>query len=251
MTLARDVELPLPASAGSGLLDLTRPLPAGWERGVVFATGVCLTSGIHQFCAGSPTEKSFQATDLGEFTPFGVEVSVVCTTLDSEERRVSQARAALGLVAEASVGAEFATGATSGNPSLADATPSGAGATAAQALGVLEDVIAGALSGQQATVHMAPSDLVALAAASAVQQDLAGWVTPGGHRIIASAGYVTLAGTLFATAEVFAGLGTPFEIRTVDRTDNRHLVVHEAPALAIFDPCFNVSVDITDSPASP
>lgn len=254
MTLARDIELPVPASVGTGILELARPLPDGWERGVTFATGVCLVAGRHQFCPeliaspGSPAEKTFQATDVAEFFPYGVEVSIECTTLSDTDYRRRQAAAALPLVAERQIGLAAATGTVEGgalNPSLADAVASGAEADAAAALGTLEDLIATNLSGQQAWVHVAPSDLVALVAAQAVYRDLSGWVTPGGHRVVASAGYTDLAGTLTATAEWFAGFGTPELMSTIDRADNTYMAVMEAPALAVFDPCFNVSVDIT------
>jgi hypothetical protein len=216
---------------------------------VQFASEVCLIAGSHQFCPTSPGEKQLQGTDIAEFDPLGVEVSVVCTTL-SDTERLDRAATALSVVAEFNVGAELATGAVTGNPSLADATASGSAATAAEALAILEGLIASNLRGHLAWVHVAPSRLTELVAADVVHMDLVGnWRTATGHLVVASPGYETaLADELVATPEVFADLGGRESIQVVDWTDNRHLAVHEAPALAVFDPCFNVSVSITDSP---
>lgn len=250
--LARAVSLPPAGLVGGGVLDQARPLPEGWTRGLTFATEACLAAGEHLFCPTSPGEKNFQGTTLAEFTPYGIEVSVVCTTLggaDSFAVREARADQALDAKAEISVGSELATGALTGNPSLADASSSGTGADAVAALAILEDEIAQTLGTFQAWIHATPARLTELVAGYVVYRDMGGWRSPGGHVVVASGGYVgNIDDELVATTEVFAEVGPIDRGRTVDREDNRYLSVHEAPALAVFDDCFNVSVAIETSP---
>lgn len=258
MTLTRGVILPSATAVGGGILAQARPLPDGWESGVDFATEACLIAGEHLFCPDSPTAKQFQSTALAEFKAYGVEISVVCTTLGGERARTErEARAfqALGVVEEFSVGFVLATGLTqagqdTGNPSLADASSGGSAADEVAALALLEDNIATNLHGHLAWVHVTPATLVELAACSAIYlDDLGSWRTPSGHLVVTSPGYVgNIDGELVATTEVFAAVGEIDLVRTVDRTDNRYLAVHEAPALAVFDPCYMVSVSVVTSP---
>lgn len=261
MTLTRDVVLPPATAAGGGILAVGRPLPAGWERGIeAAATGACLATGEHIYCPTSPTEKSFLSLDSFSFDAFGIEIGVVCTTLGGEradaERR-ARAFQMLEAKAEYSVGYVLATGETqagvdTGNPALADALTVGPAASAVEALGVIEDSIASNLEGLGAFVHVTPATLVALVAGFAVYRDIDTWRTPSGHIVVASPGYVgNIDGQIVATTEVFTGVGEIDLISTVDRTNNRYLAVHEAPALAVFDPCFNVSVTFDTSPTSP
>lgn len=257
MTLTRGIVLPSISSVGGGILDLARPLPDGWTRGVEFATEACLAAGEHVFCPTSPVEKEFQGSVLADFHAFGIEVSVVCTTLGGARataERESRAAAALSVVDEFSVGYVLATGETQAgvdttNPSLADATSGGSAATAAGALAILEDSIASNLRGHLAWVHVTPATLVALVATQAVYRDLDGWRTPAGHVVVASPGYVgNIDDEIVATTEVFASRSPAELVDTVDRADNRYLAVHEAAALAVFDPCYNVTVGVGTSP---
>lgn len=250
MTLARDVTLPSASAVGGGVLAQARPLPDGWERGVEFATETCLIAGSHQFCPASPGEKSFQGTDLAEFDAFGVEVSVACTTLTPFDERLAQARAALGVVAEFDVGAELATGTVTGNPNLGDAVSVGSAGFSKDALALVEGAIATNLRGDLAWVHVAPLRLTELLSEQAIwMDDMGAWRTATGNLVVSSPGYETaLADEIVATPEVFADLGDVDLIRTTDRADNRHMAVHEAPALAVFDPCFVVSASIVLSP---
>ncbi len=259
MTLTRGINLPPATAVGGGILDQAQALADGWTRGVEFATEACLAAGEHVFCPTSPVEKEFQGTVLSDFHPFMVEVSVVCTTLSgarANAERESRAAAALSVVDEFSVGHVLATGETQAgvdttNPSLADAvaTSPATAATAAEGLAVIEDSIASNLRGHLAWVHVTPATLVELVAAQAVYRDFDGWRTPTGHLVVASPGYVgNIDGEIVATTEVFASRSDAELVDTVDRSDNRYLAVHEAAALAVFDPCFAVSVGITTSP---
>jgi len=254
VTLTRGVILPSSTAVGGGILAQARPLPDGWETGIDFATEACLIAGEHLFCPTSPADKEFQTTELAEFKAFGIEVSVVCTTLGGERARTereSRASQALSVVDEFSVGFVLATGETqagndTGNPALVDATDVGNGSSVTDAISQLEGVIALTLQGHLAWVHITPQDLVTAYAEQAIYlDDLGSWRTPSGHLVVSSPGYTeAIAGEIVATTEVFASRGGIELTRTVDRTDNRYLAVHEALALAVFDPCFNVSVDL-------
>lgn len=253
--LNRGVVLPSATSVGGGILAQARPLPDGWERGVEFATEACLAAGEHVFCATSPVDKDFQATELASFDPFGVQVSVVCSTLggaQAQAEREAKARAALAVVDEFSVGHVLATGQTTdnvdtGNDNLSDATSAGNAATAEAALAILEDSIATNLRGHLAWVHVTPARLTELAVAQAIYRDeLGAWRTATGNLVVASPGYAgNIDDEIVASTEVFAERGEIELMRTVDRSDNRYLAVHEAAAMAVFDPCFLVSVGIT------
>lgn len=260
MTTALPIPVVLPPApaAGGGILGRATMLEPGWERGVSFATEACLTAGEHVFCVDSPTEKQFQGGTLADFNPYGIEVGVVCTTLGGERadaEREARAFQALEVVAEYSVGYVLATGETqagedTGNPALADATSQGTAATATAALALLEDVTAETLRGHRAWYHLAPSTLTQLVADGSVVGDVDdGWFSPTGHIVVASPGYAdTLADKIVATTEVYASVGDIVLMRTMDYATNRKLALHEAPALAVMDPCFNVSVGITSSP---
>ena len=254
MTLTRPTVLPPASTVGGGILDQAAGLPDGWERGLGFATQACLAAGEHIFCPGSPVAKTFQGTDLAEFFAYGIEASVVCTTLGgarANAEREARAFQALTAKAELSVGFVLATGETQAgvdtlNPSLADASSGGTAASAVAALALIEDLIAVNLGSFLAWVHVAPSTLTELVSATAVYLDsLGSWRTPTGHLVVASPGYAeTIPSEIVATTEVFASLGAIELMTTVDREDNRYLAVHEAAALAVFDPCFNVTVAI-------
>lgn len=257
MTLVRGITLPPSSTVGGGVLDESTGLPDGWERGLAFAAEACLAAGSHVFCPDSPTEKEFQSTTTTEFSPFGVEVSIVCSTLGgfrNQADRDARADQALRGKAEIAVGHTLATGETlagvdTGNAGLVDAVSGGSAATAAGALAIIEDSIGANLGTYLAWVHVTPATLTELLDAGVVYRDLGSWRTGTGHLVVASPGYVgNIDDEIVATTEVFAGISETEFIRTTDRVDNRYLSVHEAAALAVFDPCYNVSVGITTSP---
>lgn len=258
MTLTRPITLPPSAQGGGGVLNTAGPLPEGWTRGVEFATEACLAAGEHVFCPDSPSEKTFQGTELASFAPVLIEVSVQCSTLGGDrnrEEREARAFQALQAKAEKSVGYVLATGETqagvtvNANPSLADATDIGTAADAVGALALIEDAIGDTLGGFVGWVHVTPRTLTELVAGFAVYRDGGDWLTPNGNVVVASPGYIgNLDGLVVATTEVFAEVGPSFRVRTTDRTVNTFMEVHEAPGMAVFDPCFNVSVDFETSP---
>lgn len=257
MTLTRPITLPPSLSDGVGVLANALPLDGGWTRGVEFASEACLAAAEHVFCPDSPAEKTFAGSELADFAPVLIEVGVVCSTLSGFQNiaeREARAGRALVVKAEKSVGYVLATGDTqggedTGNPALADASSAGTAATAVDALAIIEDAIGDNLGGYQGWVHVTPATLVELVAGFAVYRDAGQWLTPNGNVVVASPGYVgNLDGQIVASNEVFANVGNPIVIRTTDRSDNRELVLHEAPAIAVFDPCFLQVVTFETSP---
>jgi hypothetical protein len=253
VTLADRVLIADPPLVGGGVLSLSASFPSGtrWQSGVTgIGTGACLEAGTHLFCPTSPGEKTFQGIDTFEFTPYAAEVSVECSTLSISDAVEARASEAVRARAEFVAGSELATGTVSGNPSLADATPTAAATDAVDALSILEGAIATTFGGFGAWVHVAPSDLVTLVAGQALWRDLAGWRTPGGHVVVSSPGYqASLAGTLVASTPVTAQAGSP-RAGTIayDRTINRRMAVFEVPVLAVFDPCGLISTTFEGSP---
>jgi hypothetical protein len=234
-----------------GLLSAARPLPAGWERGVTFGDGWCLDPAPWPYCLPdvspppSPGEKQAQGLAPGaEFDPFGLYQAVECTTLSTDAAR-TEAGETLAATADWLMGQELQTGAQTGNPSLEDATPVAAGGAGyAEALATVEGQIAAELKGRLGFVHVTPADLVLLVAAQVVVRDGRTWRTPGGHVVVSSAGY-DFDGTLHATGEVFAAV-SPVETRVdVDRSINQTVAYAEQIGLAVFPPCFNISVEVT------
>lgn len=258
MTLADRVLIADPPLVGGGVLSLAASFPTGtrWQSGVTgIGTGACLEAGTHLFCPTSPGEKTFQELDTFSFDPYAAEVSVECSTLSITTDVEERARVAVRARAEYVVGTELATGALTGNPSLADATSvSTTATTAAGALASLEGAIATTFQGFEAWVHVAPYDLAALVACSIVWRDLSGWRTPSGHVVVSSPGYqASLQGTLVASTPVTAEVGTPRGGQTAYQIGtNRRMAVFEVPVLAVFDPCGLISVTYVDeSPGSP
>jgi hypothetical protein len=188
--------------------------------------------------------------DIFSFTPYAAEVSVECSTLSITTDVEDRASLAVRARAEFVAGSELAAATVSGNPSLADATPTAAGADAVDALSILEGAIATTFGGFGAWVHVAPSDLVTLVAGSALWRDLAGWRTPGGHVVVSSPGYqAALAGTLVASTPVTAEAGAPRGGQTAYAIGtNRRMAVFEVPVLAVFDPCGLISTSFGESP---
>lgn len=258
MTLTLPITLPLSGSGGGGVLaNSAGPLPDQWTRGVEFATEACLAAAEHVFCPDSPTEKAFGSSVVSPFAPFGIEVGVVCSTLSGSRsiaEREARAFEVLRTKAEYSVGYVLATGETqagedTGNAALVDASSGGSAADAVGALALIEDAIGETLGGYVGYVHVTPATLVELVAGFVVYRDAGQWLTPNGNVVVASPGYIgNIDNEIVATTEVFAEVGSIERIQTVDRSDNRYLVLHEAAAIAVFDPCFNVSVAIETSP---
>lgn len=248
MVLVQRIDLPAPSRPVGGLLSAARPLPTGWERGVTFGDDWCIDPAPWPYCVpdvSPPDPKSGSAPgDIAEFEPLGLYQAVECTTLSRDTARVT-AEETLAATADWLLGAELQTGAETNNPNLEDATPVAPGATGiTEALATVEATIATELKGRLGFIHVTAGDLVRLVGAQVLVRDGRVWRSPSGHTVVSSVGY-TFDGTLHATAEVFASVSA-IETRTdVDRAINQTVAYAEQIGLAVFPPCFNISVEVT------
>jgi hypothetical protein len=240
-----------------GLLAASRALSGTWEKGVTFTAGSCLAPQVWPYCppdSPEPSTKTFYSPgDIVEFEPVAILQGMLCsglglTNADMGTDRDTASRLAnetIDLTRDYALGAEFATGAITGNPSLADATPLAGVTSHTDAMAALEAAIAGSLYGRLGYIHVAPDDLVYLVAEDVVWRDGPRWRSPMGNVVVASAGYVSLSGTLYATPEVFAAAGFRENRAALDRATNTWEALAEESGLAVFDPCFNVSVAVS------
>lgn len=238
--------LPAPRPVEGGLLRAALPFPdSRWTRGVKFNSSECLDGLPFPFCnlPDSPVEKTSQnPSEVETFDSFGIIVTVDCTTLGSGDP-AKYAEQGLDVKREYVVAVEFSTGLTTNNPSLADATGVGTGSGIVEALALLEDEIADAIGGRLALIHVSPGNGVLLAAASAIRFSEGQWRTPSGHIVVISPGYHDLV-DLHATGDVYAGTAGTTTLSSVDRTVNQRFATAEELGLAVFDPCFNISVTV-------
>lgn len=249
MTLKTAIDLPAPTRAGGGLLAASRPLPDGWERGVVFNGSTCLGPQTWPYCPSEvsppPTVKDYDAlSDVAEFSPVGIYQGVECTTF-SQNRAAVAAGEALDVTAEYQLAYELATGDSTSNPSLADGLALPAAGSVIEAIAAADQAAAEGLFGRLAYVHVSPGMLVEAFAAQVVIREGRSWRTPNGHLVVASPGYHELGSTVHVTAEVFASLSVPTSMVDIDRATNQSFAQAEQLGLAAFDPCFNVAVEVT------
>lgn len=249
MTLKTAIQLPAPTRVGGGLLAASRPLPDGWERGVSFNGSTCLGPQTWPYCPpeASPPPESKEYANLSavaEFEPLGIYQGVDCTTF-SQDRAATSAAEALDVTAEYQLAHELATGESTGNPSLSDAGTPLAAASIVDAMSAAESLAAEHLFGRLAYFHVSPSMLTQLVAAQVVMREGRSWRSPMGHLIVASVGYWELGEVIHATPEVFASLSVPETMVDIDRSVNQAFAQAEQIGLAAFDPCFNVSVEVT------
>jgi hypothetical protein len=247
MPLVTRIDLPAPSRPVGGLLSAARPLPTGWERGVTFGDAWCLAPSPWPYCLPEGSEDSKTADGKAapaEFEPLGLFQAVECTTMDTNQAQ-NDAAETLAATADWLLGAELQTGSVTGNPNLEDATPVASAATGyAAALATVDQQIALGLSGRLGFIHVTPLDLAMLVSEQVLVRDGRTWRSPSGHTVVSSPGY-TFDETLHATPEVFASL-SPLEARVdVDRAINQTVAYAEQIGLAVFPPCFNISVEVT------
>lgn len=250
MTLKTAIELPAPRRVGGGLLSAARPLPDGWERGVQFNGSTCLGPQTWPFCPAedspvSPGEKVYDTlSGVAEFESFGIYQGVECTNF-SQNRAATSAAEALDVTAEYQIAQELATGAQTGNPSLSAATNVVA-ADYVAAMAAAETYASDLLFGRLAYYHVEPGVLTELVAAELVRLEGRAWRSPMGHTVVASPGYSGQLGlSIHVTGEVFASLGVPETMVDIDRSINQMYAQAEQIGLAAFDPCVNISVEVT------
>jgi hypothetical protein len=230
-----------------GLLRAARPIPdVGWTRGVLVNSSQCVDGLPYPYCeptASASAKTSQESSEVSTFIPVGIYVKVDCTTLGYGDP-LKYAEQGLDVTREYVVAQEFATGTTTSNPSLADATSVGSAADAVAALALLENEIADETQGRLAYIHVSPGNGVLLS--EVLRYDAGRWYTPSGNLVVISPGYHDLT-DLHATGEVYAETSSTATLDDVDRSFNTRFATAEESGLAVFDPCFNISVGTESS----
>lgn len=262
------VELDQPA-ASSVLVAASRPLPAGWQRGISFRDLTCTTPVVMGECpTGENLKPTQRSAGTATFRPVTLISALECSTLDNQTDWRAVSGAELDRVRDHALASELLTGAASArdaggegheNPALvSEAVNLGDTATTlAQALGCLETAILTENSGRGAVLFMPVSVLWQAAADDLLYRDGARWRTPMGNLVIASEAFdgrapvASGSGTapepadklyVYGTTAVYAGIGERFTIADVDREVNTAHARSEDIALAAFEPCATFAV---------
>lgn len=249
-TVMEGVEVEFDTNPGGyGILASALPAPDGWMRGLSIPFYGCGEPVLQDRCVTSDDEP--HRTSIAEFYPYGIRQGATCSTLSRlDQKRHAEGR--LDSTTEWAVARQLATdGLALGTPSFADGVSLGTVANGDFVLAVatLEQAAADAGFGAQWWLH-APIK----AAAFLVDSDmLDGNKTPSGARWVISPGYPVQGPTtirLWATGPVWVGVEDPFVFNDIDRRGNEDTAYAQRSALAAFDPCVNLYIDIT-IPASP
>lgn len=265
-----------PAVAG-GLLQGGCPLPPGWERGISFQDTACLLPTVMGECPTCSDLKPTQVADTVTFRPVSLITAFQCSTFGGiDVQLVASANlnetADYALAREMLTGQAALRDAnpnstpTLGNPSLqGDAIDLGSGFTGpVAALGCLEQALADATGGRNGYLLLGPELALALAAESVLLREGGRLITVTGTRVIVTGGFdgraptgspgespgdpcepwnssgAPLAGDelyIYATASVWAGVGTALMRSDVDRANNTASAREERIALSAFTPC--------------
>lgn len=258
MSLPTRITLPPSGRPVGGLLAAARPIGGGdWWRGVTFSSGQCLVPQVVGSCTDGEVSKTLgDLSDASSFDAFAVLQAIKCSTMGRTQLD-TYAADSLDVTREFGVATELLTGAASGNPSLADATPVGSASATdvVSALACLDQFAARELSGRLAFIHASPILGTHLLAASAIRFSgtLNRYLTALGNVVVISAGYDgrTPGATppsdgdpqfLYATGEVYAEVGQREVLPSVERGQNTLQTIAEDTAVVVFDPCFNVAI---------
>jgi hypothetical protein len=253
------ITLPPSGRPVGGLLSAARPIGGQWWRGVMFASGQCLSPEAIGPCSGdggSPVDKPTQRpSEPATFQAFNVYQAAECTTLGRSDIRAF-AESSLDVTREFGVALELLAGTATGNPSLGDATDLGAATDPVSALGCLDQMAAQSLSGRLAFIHASPAIAVAWMNNGAMWRDGRIWRTASGNVVVVSPGYdgrapggspAVVGDSLYAyvTGEVYAEVGQRETLQSVERAQNTDQAWAEDAALVAFDPCFVAAIDTT------
>jgi len=230
-----------------GILAQALPLPDGWENGIGFLGTGCQEPQIELPCV--VTDRTEIRPGEGVFfEPIFVQQSSACSTL-SKLGHTDIAADRLESTTEWALGRLLATGFTTTNPALADADLISASAEAVDAMSCLEQAIADVGFGADAVIH-APFRAAAYLRQQYLIDDLGR--SPTGIPVIISPGYPVTEDdevSLWATGPVFAAVTDAYPL--VDGVtglppmkwrQNTDAAYQQRMALAVFDPCLNLTV---------
>lgn len=268
-----------PAVVG-GLLSGACPLPDEWQRGVSFQDTACLNPTVMGECPTCPDLKPTQEASTETFRPVSLIAAIRCSTMGGADIR-QVASQTLDETASFALARELLTGRASvrdakqnvegriGNPSLeCDATPvDGTFQDAYAALACLERTLMENTGGRRGFILLPPELLPWLT--NAIVGQPGRWVTYAGNRIIVDAGFdgrpplcdpmpeciawddptgAPGAGDqlwMYATAGLWAGIGTPQMVADVNRSNNTAEARAEQIGLAAFSTCATFAVPST------
>lgn len=233
-----------------GLLRGALPAPEGWENGIQIEYYSCGEPTVLEACVVAEDEPK-EAGPAGVFRPIPVRQGAVCSTI-SRAPLAKQAGDRLDSTIEWAIGRQLATDfGNVDNPSFADADILGtvAGADFATAIGCLEQAAVDTGFGIPWVLH-AP-----VRAGGYLVKDnlLLDGLSPNGAPIILSPGYPVQGATtvrLWITGPVWAATGPNRDIEAVDWRKNTAYGWADRLAIAGFNPCINIAVDVT-VPACP
>lgn len=265
MPIPVPVELDQPLGGG-GLLAQSRPLPAGWEKGIKFLDLTCTIPVTMGECPANdsnlkPTEG--QAGNAFKFRPFDVILAMKCSTLDNRTDWDALTASELERVKDDAIARELLTGAARDRDLGPDSGPvnalintsgevGGDFTTLAAALGCLETATLNNNGGRGATFYMPIAVAWQAMADSLLWRDGARWRTVMGSTVIISAGFdgrglgniedtEPPAGGdnlyVYATTAVWAGTGSTAALHDINRSINDVNARAEQNALVAFDPC--------------
>ena len=247
-TLMEGVEVEVAPRTG-GILEAALPAPQGWMQGLSIPFYGCGEPVLMDRCVTAHDEPN--RTAVAEFMPYGISQGATCSSLSRlDQKRHAEGR--LDSTTEWAVARQLATDALAlGTSSFADGVDLGTVADGDFVLAVatLEQAAADAGFGAQWWLH-GPIKAAAYLVASDLMQD---HLSPTGAPWVISPGYPVEGPTtirLWATGPVWAGVDEPFVVGDLDRRNNDDTAFAQRSAIAAFDPCVNLFIDVT-VPASP
>lgn len=246
--LMEPAEVEVDARPG-GLLGMALPAPQGWTQGLSIPFYGCGEPLLQNRCVTANDEP--YRTSVADFYPFGISQGATCSTLSRlDQKRHAEGR--LDSTTEWAVARQLATDQLNlDTVSFADGLSLGTVADGDFVLAVatLEQAAADAGFGAQWWLH----GPIKAAAYLARYKQLKDGMSPSGAPWVISPGYPVQGPTtirLWATGPVWAAVDDPFVVNDIDRRGNEDTAYAERSAIAAFDPCVNLYIDIT-VPASP
>jgi hypothetical protein len=243
-SLATRTELDQSRRAPGGLLSVALAAPQGWERGVVVPFYGCGEPLVRDKCVRSTDEPL--KPHISTFESFPIEQGSFCSTLSGIAVQ-EHAQRRLDATTEWAVGRQLATdGAGLDQPSLDDAAHLGTVDSIVSAVACLEQAAADMGFGEAVFLHAPPRAASFLANARLISNGL----SPSGHPWVISAGYPSDGATadqvrLWATGTVWASVDGIQDMFDVDYRRNSDEAWARRLGIVAFDPCVNVSVDVT------
>jgi hypothetical protein len=246
-----------------GILDVSDPLPDGWENGVTFLSAACTEPQIIEVCTiVDPVTEGVRPSGPNTFVPVFVRQTAACSRLTNIGTR-SLAQERLEGTTEWALGRLLQTGSGGTNPTLEEgevvhvinAPTDDLILQIVDLVSCLEQAVANTGYGGGAFLHAPPRAAAYLRSASLVSDD---GLSPMGLPWVFSSGYTpedTGGGTeisIWATGSLWAaeGANEPLIDPTTGRPPagwrtNSDETIAQRMALAAFDPCLNLTAKMT------